>query len=151
MDAQLTTTEINHYREILKNDSSAQQALATLEKHNGRFYDSFDELLSEVSGQSIGYDLARLRKVTLKQLRQEVCGDDSFRTKVQDYSKNPGNAPLLKELVIVLVGVAVAHGVPLDPAIATVVVLYILKIGLNIFCEYTESSGDSDSRRLPPD
>jgi divalent metal cation (Fe/Co/Zn/Cd) transporter len=52
--------------------------------------------------------------------------------------------------------VAAANGLPLDPAIATIVVLYILKIGLNIFCEYTDSSikppaDDPESRRLPHD
>jgi len=29
-----------------------------------------------------------------------------------------------------------AAGLPIDPAIATVVVLYIVKVGINIFCEY---------------
>lgn len=87
-----------------------------------------------------------LWQITLKQLRQEVCGDDSFRTKLQEYTKNPGSTPLLTGLIVSLVGVAAAHGLPLDPAIATIIVLYILKIGLNIFCEYTESSP-----KLPPD
>jgi hypothetical protein len=49
-------------------------------------------------------------------------------------------------LIVSLVGLAAAHGLPLDPAIpfgiaslyTTIVVLYILKIGLHIFCEYTE-------------
>jgi len=27
---------------------------------------------------------------------------------------------------------------PINPAIATIIVLYILKLGLNIFCEYTD-------------
>ncbi|MEQ8758102.1 MAG: hypothetical protein RID09_31905 [Coleofasciculus sp. G1-WW12-02] len=35
---------------------------------------------------------------------------------------------------------------PAQDAIATVVVLYILKIGLNIFCQYTEPP---DSKSLP--
>jgi divalent metal cation (Fe/Co/Zn/Cd) transporter len=36
------------------------------------------------------------------------------------------------------VGLASSSGLPLDPAIATMIVLYILKIGVNIFCDYTE-------------
>jgi hypothetical protein len=151
MDTQFNSTEIDRYRQILQDDDSAQQALATLEKHDGSFSDAFDELLIEVSGQGQDYNLERLRKVTLKQLREEVCGSDSFRTKLQEYSKNPGSTPLLTGLIVSLVGLAAAHGLPLDPAIATIVVLYILKIGLNIFCEYTESSptppaDDSDSQ-----
>ena len=142
MDAQFNSAEINHYRQILQDEDSAQTALTTLEKHDGRFSDALDELLSEVSGQPQDHNLDRLRKVTLKQLRQEVCGNDSFRTRLQEYSKNPGSAPLLTGLIVSLVGLAAAHGLPLDPAIATIVVLYILKIGLNIFCEYTESPPD---------
>lgn len=37
----------------------------------------------------------------------------------------------------------------LDPAIATVIVLYILKIGVNIFCDYTEPPAASGGT-LPP-
>jgi divalent metal cation (Fe/Co/Zn/Cd) transporter len=36
------------------------------------------------------------------------------------------------------VGLASSSGLPVDPAIATVIVLYILKIGVNIFCDYTD-------------
>jgi hypothetical protein len=55
-----------------------------------------------------------------------VCGDDGFYTKVQEYTKNLGNAPLFTGLIVSLLGMAAAHGFPLDPAISTVVVLYIL-------------------------
>jgi hypothetical protein len=34
--------------------------------------------------------------------------------------------------------VTTTAGLPIDPAIATIVVLYLVKIGLNVFCEYTE-------------
>ncbi|MBE9198754.1 MULTISPECIES: hypothetical protein [unclassified Nodularia (in: cyanobacteria)] len=45
---------------------------------------------------------------------------------------------LLSGLIVSLVGLATTNGLPIDRAIATVIVLYILKIGLNIFCDYTE-------------
>lgn len=143
MDAQLTTTKINALREILQNYSPAQQALATLEEHGGRIDASFDELWVEKNGPPPTYDLKSLREVTLKVLRKELCGnDDSFRSKVLEYNKNPGSTPLLTGLIVYLVGIA---GLPIDPAIATVIVLYILKVGLNIFCEYTEPAADSSS------
>ena len=44
---------------------------------------------------------------------------------------------------------ASSSGLPLDPAIATVIVLYILKIGVNIFCDYTEPPAASGGT-LPP-
>jgi divalent metal cation (Fe/Co/Zn/Cd) transporter len=62
---------------------------------------------------------------------------------VSPNTKNPGSTPLLTGLIVSLVGVAATHGLPLDPAIATIVVLYILKIGLNIFCEYTEPTAEA--------
>lgn len=141
MDACLTATEITNYRQILP-DESSQKVLATLEKYDGRFDDSFDELLSE-GAQAKAYDLKRLREVTLKQLRKEICGDDSFRTKVQEYSKNPGSTPLLNGLIGSLVLLANAHGIPLESTIATIVVLYILKIGLNVVCDYTATDDDA--------
>jgi len=142
MDVELSAEEISSYRQVLQGDITGQKALATLEKHDGRFDNSFDELLVEKFGQPQGYGHS-LREVTLKNLRQEICGDDSFRTKVQEYTKNPGSAPLLTGLVIYLIGLVGTGGFPIDPAIATIVVLYIVKIGLNIFCDYTEPTDDS--------
>ncbi len=63
----------------------------------------------------------------------------SFRTKVQEYKRNPASAPLLTGLIVSLLGMS---GVPLDPTIATVIVLYIVDIGIDIFCEYTEPDAD---------
>ena len=64
MDTLLTATEISNYRQILPDDESSQKVLATLEKYDGRFDDSFDELLG-MGGEAKTFDLERLRKVTL--------------------------------------------------------------------------------------
>ncbi len=144
MDLQLATPEINAVRQILQDYDPAQQALDTLERHNGSFDISFDELWVEKNGVVAMPEGKSLWQTTLKVLRNELCGkDDSFRTKVQEYTRNPGNTPLLTGLIVSLVAVAGAHGLPLDPAIATIIVLYILKIGLNIFCEYNEPPTDA--------
>jgi len=143
MNTQLTPSQLNSYQAILPNDDPAQDAIAVLKDHNGDIEASFEELYFQQHGSIPDFPDKSLWEVTLNQLRQELCGDDSFRTKVQEYSKNPGSTPLLTGLIVYLVGLA---GLPLDPAIATVVVLYILKIGLNIFCQYTEPS---DSKSLP--
>ncbi|MGJ5673521.1 MAG: hypothetical protein ACR9NN_07930 [Nostochopsis sp.] len=42
--------------------------------------------------------------------------------------------------------VAALNGIPLDGAIATIVALYILKIGLNVLCKYTELGGEGDKK-----
>lgn len=143
MDAQLSSTEINVAREVLQDYAPAQYALDVLERHNGNCDTSFDELWVNNNGLVVKPKTKSLWETTLKVLRQELCGDDGFRGQLKEYTKNPGSTPLLTGLIVSLVGVATAHGVPLDPAIATVVVLYILKIGLNIFCEYTEPATDN--------
>ncbi len=103
MDTQLTATEINTAREILLNYTPAQKALATLEEHDGRLDASFDQLWLEQNGPQPTYDLKSFRGVTLKVLRKELCGDDdSFRSKVMEYNKNPGSTPLLTGLIVYL-------------------------------------------------
>ncbi|MBD0344211.1 MAG: hypothetical protein ICV63_05150, partial [Coleofasciculus sp. Co-bin14] len=96
-----------------------------------------DELWEEKTGTPT-FGKKSLWKVMLGELRKELCGDDGFRGKVKEYTNNPGSAPLLTGLIVSLVGIAGANGLPIDPAIATIIVLYIVKIGLNTFCEYTE-------------
>ena len=73
-------------------------------------------------------------ETTIKVLRREICGDEGFRAQFKNYTRNPGSAPLLTGLIVSLTTIS---GIPIDPAIATVIVLYLLKIGLEIFCEYT--------------
>lgn len=141
MTPQLTDTEINAAQQLLEGNSDAQKALAILKKHNGRLDISFDELWEEKTGIS-NYGKKSLWQVTLGELRKELCGDEGFRGKMKDYTNNPGSAPLLTGLIVSLVGIAGAHGLPLDPAIATIIVLYIVKIGLNIYCEYTEPAAN---------
>ena len=153
MAAQLSTAEINDYREIFPKDDPAQEVLAILDKNNGSFDDSLTEIYSEKFGSLPDMPEGKsLLQITLKQLRQEVCEDEGFRAQVSEYNNNPRSVPLLTGLIVSLVGVAAAQGFPLERAIATVVVLYILKIGLNVFCEYTEpSTKDPSSRRIPHD
>ena len=141
MEPILTAAEMNEKRLMLQDYAPAQEALAMLEKHNGRLETCFDELWVENhnlesfaqprSGKS-------LWQVTLKTLRAELCGDDGLRAQFKDYTKNPGSARLLTGLIVAVVGLGASSGIPIDPSIATIIVLYLLKISLNIFCEYTE-------------
>ncbi|NES00652.1 MAG: hypothetical protein F6J86_43905 [Symploca sp. SIO1B1] len=138
METQLTSYEIQAQQQLLQDYEPAQKAFAILAKNQGRLDASFDELWEEKNGIST-YGKKSLWKVMLGEIRKELCGDDGFRGKVKEYTNNPGSAPLLTGLIVSLVGIAGANGLPIDPAIATIVVLYIVKIGLNTFCEYTES------------
>ncbi len=141
MEVQLSTDEIQANQQLLQDYEPAQEAFAILEKNQGRLDASFDELWAEKTGQM--YDPSKGKSVwqsTLKVLRDELCGDDGFRAQFQEYTKNPGSAPLLTGLIVSLTTLS---GLPLDPAISTVIVLYLLKVGLKIFCEYTEPETDA--------
>ncbi|WP_017652884.1 hypothetical protein [Fortiea contorta] len=151
MDAQLSSNEINVAREVLQDYAPAQYALDVLQKHNGNCDTSVDELWMNQNGLMVMSEGKSLWQSTLKVLRQELCGDDGFRSQLKEYTKNPGSTSLLTGLIVSLVGVASSYGVPIDPAIATVVVLYILKIGLNIFCDYTDPVSDKAATLLLSD
>ena len=124
-------------RQMLQDYAPAQEAFAMLDKHKGRLDTSFDELWFE-NNNIESYNRKSLWETTLKVLRAELCGNDGLRAQFKDYTKNPGSAPLLTGLIVAVVGLGASSGIPIDPSIATIVVLYLLKIGLNIFCEYTE-------------
>jgi len=51
MNTQLTTTEINTFRNMLRNYDPAQEALAALEEQDGRIEALFDQLWREKNGQ----------------------------------------------------------------------------------------------------
>ncbi|MGF1568692.1 MAG: hypothetical protein ACFCVD_11595 [Nodosilinea sp.] len=90
-----------------------------------------------------GNDRKTLRQVFLANLRRELCCDDSFREKVEEYNKNPAQAALLTGLIVYVVELVALPW--MSPEIATVAVLWVLKIGLRTFCDYTEpreSQGD---------
>lgn len=135
MEAQLNSIEIKGKQQLLQDYQPAQEAMAVLEKHDGRFDASFDQLWSEKNGIQDYGEGESLWEVTKRVLRQEICGDEGFRSKLSDYNKNPGSASLLTGAIVYLVGLT---SLPINPAIATIIVLYIVKVGLNIFCEYTE-------------
>ncbi len=135
MNTQLNSTEINQVQQLLNDYEPAQKALATLVQNNGNLNTTFDELWTEKVGRD-SYGNQSLWETTLTVLRQELCSNDGFRAQFQEYSRNPASAPLLTGLIISLTTLT---GLPLDPAISTVIVLYILKVGLNIFCEYTKA------------
>lgn len=145
MNPQLTPVEIQEFQQLLANDTPAQQALTTLQQHNGNLEASFDALWQEKVGKT---DYSRGKKsllqLTLNEIRAEICGDDGLRGKIKEYTNNPGSSSLLNSIIGSLVAVAAVHGIPIDGAIATIVVLYILKIGINVLCKYTEPDSEAE-------
>lgn len=67
----------------------------------------------------------------LKNLWREICADDGFFEKVEDYSKNLGKTGLIVYVVDLVT-------LPINSAITTIAVLWLLKLGLRTLCDYTE-------------
>jgi hypothetical protein len=61
-------------------------------------------------------------QLVLDEIRAEICGDEGLRGK-KEYTNNPGSASLLNSIIGSLVTVAALNGIPIDGAIATIVVL----------------------------
>ncbi len=143
MNAQLTLDEINSVRELLKEYQPANKVIDAVERHDGNLETSFEELWIEKHGQP-AMGGKKIWQTTLDVLRDELCGNEGFRARLSDYTKSPENAVLLTAAITSLMALT---AIPLDPSIATIVVLYILKIGLNVYCKYTEVG---DGGTLPP-
>lgn len=135
----LSTAELQSAQALLQNYAPAQTALENLHQHRGNLEASLEDLSMAAAGSAVyGEDRKTLRQVLVANLRRELCGDDSFREKVEEYNKNPAQAALLTGLIVYVVDLIALPW--MSPAIATVVVLWILKIGLRTFCDYTEPS-----------
>ncbi|BAY26858.1 hypothetical protein NIES2100_66740 [Calothrix sp. NIES-2100] len=134
---QLTPAEIQEIQHILQGDTATQSALTTLQQNKGDLEASFDALWQEKFGKTDYGKGKSLLQLTLEEIRAEICGDDGLRGKITEYTKNPGSAALLNSVIGSLVTVAAVNGIPIDGAIATIVILYIVKIGINVFCKYT--------------
>ncbi len=135
MNPELTMAEVYHYQAMMHDHQDAHHALCVLANHQGKVDSTLMELWEEKENQLLGIDLERFWQVTLRVIREELCGHEGFRAKIANYSKSPESAVLLTGLITYLVSIV---SVPINPAIATIVIIYILKIGLNIFCEYTD-------------
>lgn len=145
MTTQLESSEIQGYQQLLPDDTQVQKALATLEENDGDLEAAFDRLWQEKFGQ-VNYGAKKsLLKLTLEEIRSEVCGDEGLRGKIKEHTKDPSSASLLNSIIGSLVTVAALNGIPIDGAIATIVVLYILKIGLNVYCKYTDPESESNN------
>ncbi|MEL6259736.1 MAG: hypothetical protein AAFR12_01610 [Cyanobacteria bacterium J06626_6] len=141
MTPQLSPAEIQTAQSLLQNYAAAQPAFTTLTQNDGDLEASLGELVSAEAGSAVyGPDRDRLLTVFLRNLQKEICSDNSFRTKVEEYNKNSGKAALLTELIVYVID---AVALPMiTPAIATIAVLWILKLGLRTFCDYTKPASD---------
>ncbi|MGB3668874.1 MAG: hypothetical protein WA984_02090, partial [Phormidesmis sp.] len=140
MTPQLSPTEIQNAQSLLADYAAAQPPLSTLTQNDGDLETSLGELVAATAGTAVyGAASDRLKTAFLKNLRREICGDDSLREKVETYNKNPTKAALLTGLIVYVIDIVT---IPINPAIATIAVLWVLKLGLRTFCDYTDPTAE---------
>jgi len=127
-----TPEELAQFRQSPAADPETLQLLEQTQD----FEATFNQLYVDRYGEPKTFG-GSLWQIFLKRVQQEICGDDgSIRSLIQDAKRNPGNATLVTGVITALVNLS---GVPLpiDSAIATAIALYILHIGIDVFCEWS--------------
>jgi hypothetical protein len=71
-----------------------------LERHNGDMERAFQDLWPAKNGQAMMGGDKSLLQITLKALRNELCGDNGFRGQIKEHTKNPGSSPLLTGVIV---------------------------------------------------
>jgi len=139
MSIQLTTSEIQQTEQLLQGEQYAPEVIEMLAKYDGNLDNCFDAMwITKNEPQMLNLAASQrpsLWEVTQEVLRNELCSNEGFRGKIMDYNKNPGSAALFTGAIVY---VAQLTTLPINPAIATIIVLYIIKVGIDIFCKYTE-------------
>jgi hypothetical protein len=135
---ELSAAELHQGPAQLADYGPAQPAVATLTRHGGELEASLEAMLVDLYGAPPAeFGKTSLWAVTRDVLRQELCGDEGFRGRLRVYGEKPQQATLLTGAIIYLVE-QVALPFTISPSLAALVVLYIAKVGLDIFCQYTE-------------
>ncbi|MCY7321384.1 MAG: hypothetical protein LH660_06180 [Phormidesmis sp. CAN_BIN36] len=133
---QLSEAELSQVQQTLRDYEPSQSAIATLLDHDGDLDTSLEAMLRSEMGQAAFGDKP-LKQVVLDVLREQICGDDGFRQRVTAYTKKTEDTPLLTSLIVYLTSQIVLP-FPINPGLATLIVLYLAKFGFEVYCRYTE-------------
>ena len=134
-DAALSASEISTLETEWQGYVPAQTALETLKQYDGDLDRALEAALVDEFGAQPTYAGESLWSVTKETLREELCGDEGFLGRVKDYLAEPKKATALMALAIYI---AEQVALPISPSLAALIALYIAKVGLTIFCKYTE-------------
>jgi hypothetical protein len=126
-----TPQELNRARSLLEQQDYPTEGIDILMRH-GEFPDAFYILWRDDHEPPPPLEPGKptLWEQVTQQLRASACEQDSFRQKVEACQKHPDDAALLTDLIAAVSD----HTESIKPAIATVIALYILHIGLETFC-----------------
>lgn len=138
--ANLSVNELSTLETNLQEYAPAQVAIDQIKAADGDLNLALESMLVNEFGPQPTFASRSLWEVTKETLREELCGDEGFLGKVKAYSAEPQKATALTALVIYIVE---QTALTISPAFAALVVLYIAKVGLKMFCKYTEPEGRS--------
>jgi hypothetical protein len=135
---ELNRSEIQDFQGVAKGDVSLEAAAAALDENDGDLIAAFDQLWVERYGvQQMGTHKSFFQ-IALDVLKEEICGDKGFRAQLEACKKDPKSATMLTGAVVYLSNLAHAKGLPLDPALSTVFILYLSRLSLDTFCQYLQ-------------
>jgi hypothetical protein len=132
---QLTIAELETLTQLLPRYRPGHPAIAALNQYDRRLDVSFDHLCAQTIGAPLvveSGDPKSFWNTTLDGLRAALCNDPTFQAKLDTYHLKPNNSALFTDLVRYLIG---RSGMPLDPAMGILLLVYLLKVGLQGFCE----------------
>ncbi len=137
MTTQLSLSDIEYWQEQWPKDEATEAAFEMILTEDGDIETAFNELFKEKNG-TIQYGNQSLWKVTLNILRKEICNkNDSLKSEIQTLRKNPKETAIITGIIVSIIEKC---QLPLDTGLATMIVLWILKVGIDIFCDYTENN-----------
>ncbi|MGK7879151.1 MAG: hypothetical protein AB4060_03495 [Crocosphaera sp.] len=136
MTTKLSLLDIEYWQEQWPKDEATETAFEMILTENGDIETAFNELFKEKNG-TIQYGNKSLWEVTLNILRKEICNEnDSLKSEIQTLRKNPKQTAIITGIIVSIIEKC---QLPLDTGLATIIVLWILKVGIDIFCNYTEN------------
>ncbi|MEA5534581.1 hypothetical protein [Crocosphaera sp. XPORK-15E] len=135
MIVKLTTSELEYWQKQWLKDEATDTAFNLILEEDGDLETAFNELFQEKNGTIPSFNNQSLWEVILQVMRQEICGEnDSLKSQIQAVRNNPGKTSILTGIIIYIIEKC---PLPLDTALATMILLYLLKVGIDIFCDYT--------------
>lgn len=134
IEAQLTPDELKATARLLKDYRPARGAIACLEQQAGRLDSSFNQLCAQKLGvPGVADAPAGFWQAALEGLRPNLCQDEALCSQITAYEKSFAKGDALKRLIPAIVALS---DMPLDQELGTLLVLYVLKVGLADFCQH---------------
>ncbi|MGK7940989.1 MAG: hypothetical protein AB4062_12740 [Crocosphaera sp.] len=136
MTTKLSLSDIEYWQEQWPKDEATEAAFEMIMTEEGDIETAFNELFKE-KNRTMQYANQSLWQVVLKILRQEICNkNDSLKSEIKTLRKNPKETAIITGIIVSIIEKC---QLPLDTGLATMIVLWILKVGIDVFCEYTDT------------